>query len=245
MSYLLLYLDVFNVSVSYITFPRACCTPFLSPCGRISLLIHVWPFASFVVSLLFASFVASLLPLASRRSRYATFAALAGVDATDERAAAAGLPAVDSLNLWPYLSGQAGSSPRTEIHLSQDSYISGRYKLLVGTSVSKSACWGGPFYPNSSTATGPHKGPFGGPCTSAIDCTSRGCLFDVVDDSSEYHDLAADAVHNATIASVIAKLGNKLELANQELFRPKRGGWDHRACEAAGRNGWYWGPFLP
>jgi arylsulfatase I/J len=166
------------------------------------------------------------------------------VDAADQRAAAAGLPAVDSMNLWPYLSGQTSSSPRTEIHLSKVSYISGRYKLLVTRSASTSACWGGTFYPNSSTATGPHDGPFGGPCTTTIDCGSKGCLFDVVTDSSEYHDLAADAAHNVTIASVMANLKIKLELANQKLFQPNRGKFDHRACDAAGRNGWYWGPFL-
>ena len=39
---------------------------------------------------------------------YSTFAFLAGiVDPTDHAAAAAGLPPIDSLNLWPYLSGAA------------------------------------------------------------------------------------------------------------------------------------------
>ena len=37
---------------------------------------------------------------------YATFAALAGAEVTDHRAAAAGLPPVDSIDLWPYLSGK-------------------------------------------------------------------------------------------------------------------------------------------
>jgi arylsulfatase I/J len=50
---------------------------------------------------------------------YATFCALAGVDATDERAAAAGLPPIDSLNLWPLLSGANATSPRAEVVLGQ------------------------------------------------------------------------------------------------------------------------------
>jgi len=37
---------------------------------------------------------------------YATYCALAGVDPTDEKAAKANLPPIDSLNMWPYLSGQ-------------------------------------------------------------------------------------------------------------------------------------------
>eukprot|EP01047_Picozoa_sp_COSAG01_P028572 COSAG01_NODE_1924_length_8886_cov_6.780699_10_plen_100_part_00 len=48
-------------------------------------------------------------------SGYATFCALAGVNKTDERGAKANLPPVDGLNLWPYLSGSAQHSPRTEV----------------------------------------------------------------------------------------------------------------------------------
>ena len=46
----------------------------------------------------------------------ATWAHLGGVtDITDHKAAAAGLPPVDSLNMWPLISGSNGTSPRTEI----------------------------------------------------------------------------------------------------------------------------------
>ena len=48
--------------------------------------------------------------LAAVWDSYATFAALAGADPTDHRAAAAGLPPVDSIDLWPYLSGQVAGS---------------------------------------------------------------------------------------------------------------------------------------
>jgi len=44
-----------------------------------------------------------------------TFAYLAGADPTDHAAAAAGLPPVDSINLWPYLSGETATSPRKRI----------------------------------------------------------------------------------------------------------------------------------
>eukprot|EP00611_Tribonema_gayanum_P011642 TRINITY_DN21956_c0_g1_i1.p1 TRINITY_DN21956_c0_g1~~TRINITY_DN21956_c0_g1_i1.p1 ORF type:complete len:109 (+),score=31.51 TRINITY_DN21956_c0_g1_i1:267-593(+) len=37
---------------------------------------------------------------------YSTFCALAGQDPFDKKASAAGLPRVDSVNMWPYLSGQ-------------------------------------------------------------------------------------------------------------------------------------------
>ena len=47
---------------------------------------------------------------------YATFASIAGVsDVTDKAAAEAGLPPIDSLDLWPYISGAVSSSPRKQL----------------------------------------------------------------------------------------------------------------------------------
>jgi len=46
---------------------------------------------------------------------YTTFCALAGVDPADARAAAAGLPPVDGVDLSPVLLGTNATSPRTEI----------------------------------------------------------------------------------------------------------------------------------
>ena len=51
---------------------------------------------------------------------YATFCFLAGVEATDERAEAAELPAVTSVDQWPLLSGQATEPARTELWLDYD-----------------------------------------------------------------------------------------------------------------------------
>lgn len=51
--------------------------------------------------------------------RYATFAAIAGVDPTDHRAAAAGLPPIDSISHWGHWSGATtppnGRSARTSL----------------------------------------------------------------------------------------------------------------------------------
>jgi len=79
---------------------------------------------------------------------YATLCDLAGVNPFDARAAKAGLPAVDSINMWPLLSGSTQVSPRNEIPLSVDgpgfhqkpgksadtvsALIVGDYKLLGG-----------------------------------------------------------------------------------------------------------------
>ena len=63
---------------------------------------------------------------------YATFCNLAGVDPTDERAAEAKLPPIDSLNMWPMISGQNMTSPRVDIPATYSTLISGDYKILQG-----------------------------------------------------------------------------------------------------------------
>lgn len=85
--------------------------------------------------------------------RYATFCALARVDVTDEKAAAAGLPPVDGMNVWPLISGQNSTSPRVDLPLSKQTLISGRYKIVTGKS--QYSVWTGPQYPN--TTSGPVK----------------------------------------------------------------------------------------
>lgn len=104
--------------------------------------------------------------------RYGTFAELAGIDPTDWRAAAAGLPPVDSHSLAPVILG-TGQSTRKEIpigteprlmkmygHDNQVSTIQGvlsedadgnLWKLLLGW-VEQSG-WEGLHYPNSTTDT--------------------------------------------------------------------------------------------
>ena len=90
---------------------------------------------------------------------YATFAALAGVDKNDTRAALAGLPAVDGLDMWPYLSGATDASPRTEVWNDLGVIIVGEYKLYNGSgpygsllpdgsATENHACFPGMIYPN-------------------------------------------------------------------------------------------------
>ena len=90
--------------------------------------------------------------------RYATFAALAGVEPADHKAARLGLPPLDSLNLWPYLSGASEQSPRTEIFADVDTLLRGEWKLVGANPLNASdakgkggtlpyACWMGPVTP--------------------------------------------------------------------------------------------------
>jgi hypothetical protein len=78
---------------------------------------------------------------------YATFCGLAGVDPTDATGAAAKLPPIDSMDMWPLLSGANHTSPRTEFMLTSmtdpvyndkayptggdAAYIAGPWKLIL------------------------------------------------------------------------------------------------------------------
>ena len=52
---------------------------------------------------------------------YATFAELAGVSKEDKVSPLFDLPGVDSISLWPYLSGKQKTSPRNEIAIGSSS----------------------------------------------------------------------------------------------------------------------------
>eukprot|EP01079_Euglenida_sp_SAG-EU17-18_P009674 gene9674-1741_t len=121
---------------------------------------------------------------------YGTFCSLAGVPPEDPRAAAAGLPPVESFDMSGYLAGKEAVSPRTGFVLdafdnTQHKFSVGRaiiqdqYKLLLGTQ--PCATWFGPGYPNASAPD---------PYAVILNCT-EGCLFNVWEDPEERNDLAS------------------------------------------------------
>ena len=65
---------------------------------------------------------------------YATFATLDGVDHHDKRAAATGLPAVESSNVWPLLNGSTARSPRERLLIAgtEDLEVDGSEPVLFG-----------------------------------------------------------------------------------------------------------------
>ena len=156
---------------------------------------------------------------------YSTFCSLAGVDPTDERAAKAKLPPIDSLNVWPLISGQNSTSPRVDIPVTKNTLISGDYKILTGD-ISE-AGWTGPHSPNSS-----HR----------IDTVAKcgdGCLYNIKEDPLEQHDLATE------MPDVLKKMQSKLAEYQSTHFNPDRGDEWPGACETATNHyGYYWGPFL-
>lgn len=128
---------------------------------------------------------------------YGTLCTLAGVDAADGRAAAAGLPPVDSVDVWPLLTGANTTSPRVDFAATEYTLVTPKWKLIVG-GVHTDAGWSdGAFYPNAST---PGKND---PYMSTLDCTAP-CLFDVSGDLGE-HDNVAGA-NPAIVSAMTARL---------------------------------------
>eukprot|EP00049_Salpingoeca_infusionum_P001522 m.48939 g.48939 ORF g.48939 m.48939 type:complete len:549 (+) comp11071_c0_seq2:65-1711(+) len=161
---------------------------------------------------------------------YATFAALAGVDPTDHTAAASGLPPIDSLNMWPFLSGQEKTSPRTDILISDSTLISGDWKVLTGK-VSE-ANWGGPLYPNMSTYDDPIS-------KYSLECGQSGCLFNVATDPHERNDVAAE--NPQLISQLIAKMANM----SKSIFPHPLGPKDPVCAQTAEtKYGGFYGPWL-
>ena len=111
---------------------------------------------------------------------YSTLLTLVGLDPTDARAAKAGLPPIDSLDMWPMISGVNSTSPRYELAVDQHTLIQGKYKFYNGTTI-KYAAWGSTLYPNSTSPDSPIE-----PVTK--DC-SMGCLFDIIEDPTEHVDV--------------------------------------------------------
>ena len=196
---------------------------------------------------------------------YATFAFLAGVDPTDQAAAAAGLPPVDSLNLWPYWSGQKDASPRRLLEIGSTTCErpgepacinkwgwgdvrtvvqgllvdmgagKGLWKLLTGRTPMNG--WQGPLFPNAST---PH---WLWSFNEIFDCGEEGCLFRLDEDPTEQTDL------RLAQPAIAAAMLDQLRTLNQTTFSPYRGPGEQNgvvaaACDAARGYGGFFGPFL-
>ncbi len=182
---------------------------------------------------------------------YRTFLRLAGVDPTDERAAAAGLPPTEGFDMWPLLSGANGTSPRTEVWIGSAGDGNGDgptpdralvqgliradgWKLLHGSLGMD--IWQGPQYPNATTAAAPWR-------NTPLDCgpaSAPTCLFNVFDDPTEHVNQAA--AHPDIVASMAARLAE----LQAGAFSPYRGLQSPLACTASSDTwGGFVGPFLP
>lgn len=200
-----------------------------------------------------------LLPPAVRGTRvegftavedfYSTFAALAGVDPTDHRAAAAGLPPVDGLNLWPMLSGANLTSPRTELVLgavlgADKTWVQGvtradGWKLLITNATSgciAPAWFQSANYPNASSTRQP------GLCCGDPHSKGKGCLFNVLEDPYEMVDQSENH------PDIVEALRARIEELQAGVYSPQRGGSEHgnaEICATALSHGRFLAPYLP
>lgn len=142
---------------------------------------------------------------------------------SDPSAASSHLPPVDSINLWPYISGQVAESPRTEIPVELNGnslvLIQGKYKLLRGPQ--DIAGWEGPIYPNASTSA--HD-----PNDVHLACNpaSGGCLFDVVGDPTEQNDIAA------ANPDIVASMAARLQELMPTFYSNNETGVDDPLCDS-------------
>ena len=159
---------------------------------------------------------------------YGTFCGLAGVDPTDTKAAQHNLPPVDSIDMWPLISGQNSTSPRVDIPASYSTLISGDYKILVG--MVRQAGYTGPQYPNTTHAEG---------ILTSQNCGDTGCLYKIKTDPEEQNNLAA------AMPDVLKEMQAKLAKYQATYFNPNRGKTWPAACDMAmSKYGGFWGPFL-
>jgi len=132
---------------------------------------------------------------------YATFCALAGVEPTDHAAAAAGLPPIDSVDLWPLLSGSHSTAPHDVLPLVVDvtvgqgkdvnsAIIMGEWKWVVGPAILQSFHQG-PQFPNATII------PYGEINNKSYiqHCADRGtlgggCLYNLATDPNELVEVA-------------------------------------------------------
>lgn len=182
---------------------------------------------------------------------YATFAALAGVDPEDKRAAAAGLPAIDSYNMWPMISGQSKASPRKYLVIGDTNdegqslngsapeawvggLISGEYKLLVGKN--HQASWSAPDGPTMSQRVTQELKAAKQKCGHS---PGDGCLYNIYSDPEERNNIASSHpdIFNEMIKVVVQE--------ETKIYNPDRGQAHPAACMFALQNyDGFLGPFV-
>ena len=182
---------------------------------------------------------------------YSTYAHLAGVDPSDA-SWAPGVPGLDSINMWPLLTGQTQTSPRQEIPLSTNTLIVGDWKILnTGFTNSWDAecvqhndtdpnCnlgyWTGSDWPQANCGGGNPGEPTICPhdCTTdkgcevdPNECSTSPCLFNLKSDPLEKNNLAAEQ------PDMLAKLHTRLSELQQTLFQTTDSGMTFTECDAS------------
>ena len=201
---------------------------------------------------------------------WATFSALGGALPADVKSDAFGLPAIDSLNMWPLISGADTKSPRENLiigapsvttatvatgaallmHTVVQGIIEPPYKLLLGNV--GIPLWTSTTSPNSTDAAAgsvPTRAQgeasmlrCGDPMNVVSHGGGTGCLFNIYDDPSEQKNLAGDPAHKATVA----RLREAIATAQKTAVTPGRGlpNAGTEMCTQIRKQGDFIGPFV-
>eukprot|EP01083_Nonionella_stella_P220596 789069_1 len=168
---------------------------------------------------------------------YSTLCAIVGIDPSDKRAKKAGLPPIDSINMWPFMTGETSISPRTEFVLASldirgggGGLISGDWKILFGQQ--SPAYWTTLDSPNGTTPEPAN--------ISCGDLSNGGCLFNIKLDPSEHFDV----INESENAAIVKQLRDKYITLLNTTYTPDTGGKDKKCCKQIQKNGGYWGPWL-
>ncbi|KAG5190928.1 arylsulfatase B-like protein [Tribonema minus] len=155
---------------------------------------------------------------------FSTFCALAGVDPTDTKAQKAGLPPIDSINVWPYLSGLMNTSPRKEIILANTNKDANGTKVQGIIDQQGNKLLAGMI---RNAVNSPAINPTGTQNDlPKLDCGPPGdprypydgaCLFNVFSDPSELTNIAAQK------PAVVARLAERLKAIQATAFSAERG----------------------
>jgi len=172
---------------------------------------------------------------------YATFAHVARQTWTDTKAISNGLPQVDSVDMWPLISGQTQTFDREELPLAGGvtyerwpsrtaAFIYKDWKLIRGAMPILLSCWPGPTTPNASDS--------GEKCETQ--CGQEGCLFNINDDPTEHFDVKDNQPEVYKDIMERALVWDKTQIESDIWLNT-----DMEAVSVAhGRWGGVWGPWM-
>jgi arylsulfatase A-like enzyme len=164
---------------------------------------------------------------------YGTLCGLAGVSPFDDEGAASGLPPVDSVDVWPMVSGTNMTSPRETILVNENLLVHNQWKYVPFNTKMIESERGGPIYPNMTSDQN----------NDWIDNHSyqcvepNGCLWNIEVDVSEQHECSKD------YPNVVTKMQNIMATEVKKIWKTSHQNAPNCNPIAYNKYGGFYGPF--